>query len=93
MTQTVEILCAHCHVPLKGPAEPNADDRFSCPVCGEGDSREAVVAEVGEYVKEMAAKKLAESLAKTAATARFVRVESTFKPSNRHWRFIANVDM
>ena len=93
MTQNVEVLCAKCHIPLKGPAKPKDDDRFTCPRCGTGDRYEAVVAEVGEYVKEMAAKKLTESINKAVASASFIRAESSFKPSGREWRFIAHVDL
>ena len=93
MTQTVEVLCARCRVPLKGPAEPDSDARFACPSCGEGDTHEAVMREVGEYVQEMAAKNLSESLANAARSSTFLKVTSKYTPSGRQWRFIANVDL
>ena len=87
MTQTVKVLCARCHVPLEGPTEPNPDDRMACPRCGDGDRYEAVLAEVGEYVQEMAAQKLASAFKGGES------VSVTFTPSARRWRFIADVKL
>lgn len=80
--QTVKVLCARCHVPLEGPAEPNPEDRMSCPRCGEGDRCEAVIGEVNEYIQVMASQKIAKMFNQPSALA-----------DGRTWRFIAHVEL
>ena len=93
MTQAVKVLCARCHVPLEGRAEPNPDDRMACPRCGEGDRYEAVLAEVGEYIQEMATQKIAEMVNKTGRPGSAVTISMDHTPSGRQWRFIAEVNL
>ncbi|WP_139350410.1 hypothetical protein [Rhodanobacter sp. B04] len=93
MTQTTNVLCARCHIALEGPAEPKSDDRIACPRCGEGDRYETVISEVGEYVQEMAAQKIADMVGNTAKRSSMFTVTSTHTPSSRQWRFIADVDL
>lgn len=84
MTQTSQVLCGYCRVPLKGPPEPNPDDRYACPICGEGDRFEVVMNEVAEYVAEVARLK---------GSAEIVpEIDSTHLPSSRRWRFIVDVE-
>ena len=93
MTKTAKVLCARCHVPLEGPAEPNPDDRMACPRCGEGDRFEAVFSEVQEYVTEMAAQKISAMIGNTAKQSSVFKVTASYRPSGRQWRFIADVDL
>ncbi|MDE2472698.1 MAG: hypothetical protein KGL35_29240 [Bradyrhizobium sp.] len=78
--QTVKVLCARCHVPLEGPAEPKPDDRFACPTCGEGDKFETVFAEVQEYVQEMTAQKIAETVNKSNRAASIISMTASYTP-------------
>lgn len=93
MAQTTNVLCARCHIALEGPVEPKPDDRIACPSCGEGDRYETVIAEVGEYVQEMAAQKIGDMFGDIAKNPSVFTVTHTHTPSNRRWRFIADVDL
>lgn len=84
MTQTVQVLCGYCRVPLEGPAEPNPDDRYICPICGEGDPLDIVMSEVSEYVAEVTRLK--------GNPESVPEIDSTHLPSSRRWRFIVDVE-
>lgn len=84
MTQTAQVLCGYCRVPLEGPAEPNPDDRYACPICGDGDRFEVVMNEVSEYVAEMARATFDEESAFNGNSTPFAK--------SRRWRFIADVE-
>jgi phage FluMu protein Com len=86
-----QIKCARCDCALQGPANAQAHDRVVCPECGEGDTLDRVLAEVGEYVKEQAAASLSQSISKGAKGSKFLKVTSNFKPKGGH-RFVMDVD-
>ena len=93
MNQTVKVLCARCHVPLERVGEPDADVRAVCPTCGNGDELDAVMAEVSEYIHEVAAKKISETIQNSASGSSFIKINSGYTPSNRNWRFIADIEL
>lgn len=84
MIQPTQILCGYCRVLLKGPPEPNPDDRYACPICGEGDRFEAVMSEIAEYLAEVERLKSGEQAP--------LAVDSTHVPSGRRWRFIVDLE-
>lgn len=84
MIQTTQMLCGYCRVRLKGPPEPNPDDWYACPICGEGDRFEAVMSEVSEYVEEMARQALGEDGTLNGS--------STPLANSRRWRFIVDIE-
>lgn len=92
MIQITKVLCARCRVPIEGPTEPKPDDRMSCPGCGIGDSYEATMAEVQDYIREMAAKGLSEMFDHTSTKSDSINLRANYKPSGRVWRFIAEIE-
>jgi DNA-directed RNA polymerase subunit RPC12/RpoP len=92
MSDTKQIKCARCQRGLEGPAHPQPHDRIACPECGEGDTFECVMAEVGEYMKEKAAMALNKGLRKSTKGSRFLKLTSNFKPKGGH-RFVVDVDL
>ena len=93
MNQTVQALCAKCRVPVERVAEPNPEDRYACPICGNGDTHEAIMSEIGEYIQEVAAQQLSDMLAGAIRGSSVMSGRSTHTPSGRAWRFIANVEL
>lgn len=75
MNQTVQALCARCRVPLERVAEPNLDNRFTCPGCGNGDTYDAIMGEVGDYIAAVTLQTIGDAEAVT----------------DRQWRFVAEV--
>jgi hypothetical protein len=58
MVDIKNVLCRLCKVELKGPAKPDAESVFACPQCRTSDTYQNIIAEVAEYQKIHAAKKL-----------------------------------
>lgn len=79
MNQTVQALCARCRVMVERVGEPNPEDRYACPVCGEGDTHDAIVTEVGEYVVEMAAQKVSDMFAGIGRKSSALSVRSSHR--------------
>lgn len=90
--ETQQIRCAACNEALEGPAEAKPHDRFVCPVCGEGDTFENVLADVRQYAKEQIAQHLSDSLGKTVRGSQHVKVASKLVPKHSH-RFVINLEM
>lgn len=84
MIKTIQVLCGRCRVPLEGPAEPTPDDRYACPVCGEGDRFEVVMSEVTQSVAEVTKPTVGEEGALNGNSAAL--------PNSRWRRFIADVE-
>lgn len=92
MSDITQVLCGRCKVPLKGPGDSDPQGRFSCPKCGNGDTRENVLREVGEHVKEQAARHLQEEMRSTARSSKFIKFEGKPIPK-RSYRFIADIEL
>lgn len=91
MTDTSQILCSEHKVPLEGPVNAKPDDRFSCPVCGVGDTRENVFREAREFVQEQAAKQLEGQMASIAADSKFIKFKPASRPQ-RVYRFVVETN-
>lgn len=86
------VKCAACQTILQGPAEPNPNDRFTCPSCGQGDTHENIMREVGEYAQEQAAKHLQDSIRGVASRHKWI--QATVKPiPPREYRFIVDLEL
>jgi hypothetical protein len=92
MTDVKQIKCARCQCGLKGPADPQPHDRIACPECGEGDTVERVMAEVGEYVQEQVAQSIHQSLTEGIGSSPNLKVTTDFRPKGGH-RFIVDLDL
>jgi hypothetical protein len=46
------IKCARCRQPIQGLDEPGKTAIGTCPVCGECDTRENILVEVDEYIRQ-----------------------------------------
>ncbi len=75
--------CARCKVPLEGPAKPKPSDRFTCPVCGTGDSLKNVEGEVLQQMQEQVASKVFSG----TRDSKYVKVERKRSPK-RVYRFV-----
>jgi len=93
VTQTTQILCAHCRIPLKGAGELDPNTILICEGCGQSDTFEAILAEVKEYVTEMAAQKIGDMFAGIGNQSKYLKVTKTYSGSGKQWRFIADVDL
>jgi hypothetical protein len=80
----VVIGCNQCRAPLKGPAEPDADSVFACPVCGESDTFDNVRRSIVEFFRESAADELDD----TARNTEPITFNETPRPEG-DYRFIA----
>lgn len=89
--ETGPILCAACHCPLEGPADANMQDRFACPVCGEGDTLENVLVEVKQSAEELIMKKLQHRGRKISRGNSSLDFTPNVQPKRRY-RFIANLE-
>jgi hypothetical protein len=72
-TDIKTIKCFSCDVPLKGPAEPKSEDTIWCPICGENDTLDNVLAEVKAFAVEATAKRLNEGLERAARSSRVMK--------------------
>lgn len=88
-TQSVAVLCAKCHVPPEPVAEREAEDWFSCPSCGTGDTRKNVVGEAMEHAKEVAARGLQEHARTVARRSKFIQFKGKPIPKGSY-RFISD---
>jgi len=88
-TEFVKALCAKCQVPPEAVTDDNGEDRFACPVCGESDTRENILREVGEHVKEVAARSLQELARETARRSKFITFSGEPIPKGSY-RFISD---
>ena len=86
-TEARKVKCAPCKCALHGPRNPKPDDRISCPRCGVGDTFDAVMREVGEYVKEQAAIALNGSVRDAARGSKYLGIATTVRPEGGH-RFV-----
>jgi len=91
MSDHHQILCGRCKVPLKGPGDSNPQSRFSFPQCGTGDTRENVLREVGEQVKEQAARHLQEIMRRAACGSSILQFKGNPIPK-RTYRFTTDVE-
>ncbi len=92
MPDTQEVKCARCKCALQGPADPKPNDILTCPSCGEGDTLDRVLAEVGKYVEEQVAKSLHNTIAKATRGSDVFKVTSNFRPKGGH-RFVVDLDI
>jgi hypothetical protein len=83
--------CARCKVFLKGPAEPEPQSVFACPTCGTSDTYENVVAEIRDYHKVQAAKKLQSEVRSLGAEHKWMNVKLNPIPE-KDFRFIIDVE-
>jgi hypothetical protein len=83
--------CAECRVPIKGPADPKAEDVFACPDCGASDSHENIVRELGEYAAEKAAERISARWRDIARKSKLVKL--TEQPrQHKIYRFVIDLD-
>lgn len=87
--ETQSVLCGACRVPLKGPADGQSDNVFSCPTCGRGDTRENVLKEVEAFVTELAQRSLQESMRKTAGRSKLLQFKGKPIPK-KSYRFVTD---
>ena len=87
-TSSHKILCAGCHVALEGPANPQSNDTFSCPICREGDTFENVIREAGEYHADKLIRGMFDSFDGSSGDG-FVKMTVT-QPPQRRFRFITS---
>ena len=90
-TETKTIKCYKCNVPLEGPAEAKSEDTFRCPVCGEHDTLDNVLAEVKTFATEAAAKHLNKSIERATRGSKFLQVKKKFTEGGVH-RFKVDID-
>lgn len=82
-----DILCGFCRIPLEGPANPEPQDVFACPKCGNSDTVENVMSAAKAFVTEAAQHALNESLRKAARGSKFMKFEGKRVQKKAH-RFI-----
>ena len=92
MTDIRDVLCGEHKVPLEGPADVKPEHRYSCPVCGVGDTYENVFREVGDYAKEKTAEHFEEMMSGIAKGSKMMTFTPATRPK-RSYRFIINLDL
>jgi predicted RNA-binding Zn-ribbon protein involved in translation (DUF1610 family) len=85
----VKALCAKCQVPPEPVTDDNGEERFACPVCGEGDTRDNILREVGEHVKEVAARHLQEAARDVSRRSKFITFSGDPIPKGSY-RFVSD---
>jgi len=88
-TDTQEILCGSCRVPLQGVADPEPQDIYACPKCGAGDTVENVIASAKAFAVEAAKHFLQESLRQAVRGSKIMKLDSQPIKKGSH-RFITN---
>lgn len=88
-TDTQNILCSACRVPIEGPADGKSDNMFACPDCGRSDTRENVLKEVKAFVTEMAQRSLQESMRKAARGSKMLQFKGKIIPK-KSYRFVTD---
>ncbi|MEQ9388302.1 hypothetical protein [Marinovum algicola] len=86
---TQSILCGSCRVPIEGPADGKGDNVFSCPICGQGDTRENVLKEVKAFLAELAQRSLQESMREAARGSKFMQFKGQPIPK-KSYRFVTD---
>ena len=80
MPDTQVVKCAKCDVVLQGNVvDTQSNDRFSCPSCGEGDTYENVMREVGDSALDQ----MGDAFTKTIKSALRGSKHLTFKEKHR----------
>lgn len=92
MSERKEVKCARCKCGLEGPLDPQPHDRIACPRCGEGDTVERVMAEVGEYMQEQAAHALHKAVTHGFGSSEFFKVKTKLPPKGKH-RFVIDMNL
>ena len=86
---THTILCGKCKVALQGPSDGKDENVFSCPSCGASDTRKDVLRIVAQYVEEVTARALQESMRKATRGSKFLKL--TAKPiPKRSYKYVAD---
>lgn len=83
-SDTHQILCGRCKVPLQGPTEAEDEDVFSCPSCGESDTRTEVLRVTAQYIQEVTARALQEKLRKSLRGNKFIKATGKAIPRRSH---------
>lgn len=92
MSEEKTVKCAKCDCALKGPTNPQPNDRMECPRCGDGDTVERVMSEVKEYVKDQMATALVEGMRRATRGSKFLKVSSK-SSAHRDYRFVVDIDL
>lgn len=80
MADIEKVKCAACNVPLQGRAvDVDSQIIFSCPSCGNGDTEENVMREIGEQARDKVADEIAASFERATRSSKTV----TFKKGSR----------
>ncbi len=88
-TDTQNILCGSCRVPIEGPADGKDDSVFACPNCGRSDTRENVLKEVESFVTELVQRSLQGTMRKAARGSKMLQFEGKPIPK-KVYRFITD---
>jgi hypothetical protein len=91
LSEPQEIKCAKCNIPLKGPADPQPQDRIACPRCGVGDTFENISAEITEYIGEQLVKALARQTEAAFSKSKNMKLAQTPRPQ-KSYRFIVDFE-
>lgn len=92
MTESMKFKCAKCDAPLQGNGvEPKPGDIISCPDCGESDTLENVLSEIGEYASDHFAGKLSADLRKIASGSKFLQFSEGNRPK-KVYRFVVDLE-
>lgn|GEM_PF-1388903 len=81
--------CARCNCALEAFPDAKPEPRAACPKCGEGDTIDNVVREIGDHMMEQLAQGLNQTFTEAARTSKNVKFTPTFKPKGGH-RFIVD---
>lgn len=89
---TKPIKCARCNVPLEGKiVDGEAQEYFSCPRCGVGDTHENIMRELADYTEEKAAEFLSKTMSDIARKSKFITFRENSRPKKRY-RFVVDLD-
>jgi hypothetical protein len=86
------IKCGNCEVALEPVAEPNPQDRFICPKCGDSDTRKNILRIAGESVTDQTAHAFDRSMRNATRGNKSLKYKSTLRHKRRH-RFIVDLDL
>jgi hypothetical protein len=84
-----QVKCAKCRVALKGRiVDSKPQGKFICPICGEGDTHENVMREVGDYMQDKAAERMAAAFKKAVRGSKSMTFRENRRPKKRYRFFV-----
>ena len=85
-----QAICGKDEVPLE-PIADSQPESWRCPVCGDGDTRENVMREVKEHMKEVVARGFQNAIRKGIAGNPNIKAVGDLIPK-RSYRFISDLE-